>query len=91
MQGRATYGTQNPIHINLVFNYMSNRGIICKKYIRTRVIIANNELEVRDMKYKRIKITTILIVVLLMGTIAATTASAAGFFDFRNATGYKDR
>ena len=36
------------------------------------------------------KITTILMIFLLIGTIGATTASAIGLLDFRNATRYKD-
>jgi hypothetical protein len=47
-------------------------------------------MEIVNMKNNTKKITTILMIVLLVGTIGASTASAAGFFNFRKGTGYND-
>jgi len=42
------------------------------------------------MKDKAKKIVTMLMIILLVGTIGATTASATGLFSFRNTPGYDD-
>jgi hypothetical protein len=42
------------------------------------------------MKNYIMKITTIVMIVLLIGTIGATTASAAGFFTYRKGMGYNN-